>query len=83
VREGRIDPAVARIIWRTPPFPDYHWTARGDVDARFGSGFTARLRQALLDMSDPSCSRRSRAAASCRRSNADYRRSSTPRKRSG
>ena len=53
VRENRIDPAVARIIWRTPPFPDYHWTARGDVDARFGAGFTDRLRQALLDMSDP------------------------------
>ncbi|WP_116081895.1 putative selenate ABC transporter substrate-binding protein [Tropicimonas sp. IMCC34011] len=43
----------ARIIWQTPPYPDYNWTIRGDVDARFGEGFTDRVQEALLSMDDP------------------------------
>ncbi|MFN2521481.1 MAG: PhnD/SsuA/transferrin family substrate-binding protein, partial [Candidatus Limnocylindria bacterium] len=37
-----------RVIWISPGFPDYHWVARPDLDQRFGKGFTARLRAALL-----------------------------------
>lgn len=44
---------TAHIIWRTPPYPDYNWTIRGDVDARFGTGFSHRVQQAILDMDDP------------------------------
>lgn len=51
--DGKIDLSKINIIWTTPPYPDYHWTVRGDVDAKWGQGFTARLRQALLDMDDP------------------------------
>ena len=49
---GTIDPAKVRVIWETPTYPDYQWTIRGDVDARFGAGFKDKVRQALLDMTD-------------------------------
>lgn len=41
------------MIWETPPYPDYHWTIRGDVDATWGAGFGRRVRAALLDMRNP------------------------------
>jgi phosphonate transport system substrate-binding protein len=50
---GRVDPAKVVVLWETPPYPDYQWTARGDLDRRFGAGFTAKLKKALLTMSDP------------------------------
>lgn len=52
-KAGRVDPAQVGVIWRTPPFPDYNWTIRGDVDARFGPGFKDRVRAALLAIRDP------------------------------
>jgi phosphonate transport system substrate-binding protein len=45
---GRVDPARVKVIWKTPPYPDYHWVARPDLDQRFGSGFQTRLQQAIL-----------------------------------
>jgi phosphonate transport system substrate-binding protein len=51
--EGRVDRARVRVIWRTPPYHDYHWVARPDLDERLGAGFTRRLRRALLDLDDP------------------------------
>ena len=51
--DGKIDTSRIKIIWTTPGYPDYHWTVRGDVDAKWGEGFSVRLRQALLDMDDP------------------------------
>ena len=30
---GKIDPTKVKIIWETPPYPDYQWTVRGDVSA--------------------------------------------------
>ncbi|MCE9682080.1 putative selenate ABC transporter substrate-binding protein [Halomonas alkalisoli] len=50
---GNIDLDRVQVIWETPPYPDYQWTVRGDIDERFGEGFTERLQQALLDMDDP------------------------------
>ena len=50
---GKIDTSKVRVIWKTPPYPDYQWTVRGDLDQRFGEGFTAKVRQALLDLDDP------------------------------
>ncbi|ODT58305.1 MULTISPECIES: putative selenate ABC transporter substrate-binding protein [Paracoccus] len=41
------------IIWQTPPYPDYNWTIRGDVDARWGEGFADRVQAALIGMDDP------------------------------
>jgi phosphonate transport system substrate-binding protein len=53
VAEKKLDPSVVRIIWRTPTYADYNWTARPDLDATYGMGFTDRLTKALLDISDP------------------------------
>jgi len=50
---GAVDTDRVRVIWETPTFTNYQWTIRGDVDERFGDGFTDRVRQALLDMDDP------------------------------
>ncbi|WP_347330546.1 putative selenate ABC transporter substrate-binding protein [Marinimicrobium locisalis] len=53
VEAGNIDTEEVNVIWETPPYPDYQWTIRGDVDKRFGKGFTDKVRQALLNMDDP------------------------------
>ena len=50
---GRVDPAKVSVVWQTPPFPDYNWTIRGDVDRAFGAGFKERVRAALLAVRDP------------------------------
>ncbi len=44
---------TAKVIWQTPPYPDYNWVIRGDVDARFGEGFTQKVQAALIGMTDP------------------------------
>ncbi len=51
--EGKIDPNKLSIIWKTPGYPDYQWTIRGDVDARFGAGFKDKVQAAMLNMKDP------------------------------
>lgn len=51
--EGAPETMSAKIIWRTPPYPDYNWTIRGDVDERFGEGFVDRVQAALVGMTDP------------------------------
>lgn len=53
LEEGKIDTDKVRVIWTTPTYPDYQWTIRGDVDARFGAGFKDKVRDALLGMDDP------------------------------
>ncbi|GAA3548826.1 putative selenate ABC transporter substrate-binding protein [Zobellella aerophila] len=51
--KGNIDESKVRVIWATPAYPDYQWSIRGDVDARFGEGFKQKVRQALLEMDAP------------------------------
>lgn len=51
--EGKIDAQHVRLIWRTPPYPDYNWTLQGDLDETWGAGFEARVTAALLEMDDP------------------------------
>ncbi|TDO10604.1 MULTISPECIES: putative selenate ABC transporter substrate-binding protein [Halomonas] len=53
VADGRVDTDKVEVIWASPPYPDYNWTLRGDVDARFGEGFSEKVRTALLEMDDP------------------------------
>ena len=50
VKDGTVDPAKVTEIFRTPPYHDYHWLGRPDLDEKFGAGFTERLRAALLDL---------------------------------
>jgi phosphonate transport system substrate-binding protein len=52
VKAGTVDPAKVVVLWKTPPYPDYQWTIRGDVEARWGGGFKEKIREALLGMSD-------------------------------
>ena len=53
VREGRTDPDVVRVIWKTPLYADYNFTAHPVLDTRYGVGFTDRLQRALVEMKDP------------------------------
>jgi phosphonate transport system substrate-binding protein len=53
VSEGKVDPAVARIVWTTPTYADYNWTAHPSLEQTFGAGFTDKLRDALVAMKDP------------------------------
>jgi len=53
LKQGLIDTSKVRVIWETPPFPDYQWSIRGDVDGTFGEGFKDKVRKALLEMKDP------------------------------
>ena len=50
---GKIDSDKVKVIWRTPSYPDYQWTVRGDVNDSWGPDFQARLTAALLAMDDP------------------------------
>lgn len=50
---GKIDTDKVSIIWKTPSYPDYQWSMRGDVDKTWGEGFTVKVQQALLQMNDP------------------------------
>jgi phosphonate transport system substrate-binding protein len=52
-QKGRTKLGPVSAIWESPPFPHYQWTIRGDVDATFGTGFTERVRAALLSIDDP------------------------------
>lgn len=53
IEEGSIDTDKVRVIWKSPAFPNYQWTIRGDVNERFGEGFKDRVQEALLNMDDP------------------------------
>jgi len=49
---GNIDTTKVRVIWKTPAYPDYNWTIRGDVDGTYGEGFADRVKAALLGLDD-------------------------------
>lgn len=51
--EGAVDESKVQVIWWTPPYYDYHWVVRPDVEERYGEGFTAKLQTALTSL-DPS-----------------------------
>ena len=52
VKKGTVDTSKANLIWKTPFYPDYHWTIRGDVEEKFGKGFIAKVKKALLELDD-------------------------------
>ncbi len=51
--EGKVDAEKVRVIWRTPSYPDYNWSIRGDVNETWGPGFLKKVQQALVDLKDP------------------------------
>jgi phosphonate transport system substrate-binding protein len=50
---GKIDTDKVNVIWETPTYPDYQWTIRAGVDAKFGKGFADKVQAALLNMNSP------------------------------
>ena len=38
------------LFWITPEYVDYHWVAQGDLDDRFGDGFTKELKSVILNL---------------------------------
>ncbi len=53
MKAGRIDPKKITVIWKTPEYPDYNWTIRGDVEKDYGAGFIQKVQDALIGMKDP------------------------------
>ncbi len=52
VAAGKTDPAVCKVIWKTPTYADYNFTAHPDLEVVFGAGFTSRLQAALTGITD-------------------------------
>ena len=48
LKNGRVDLDKVNVIWKTPPYADYHWLVRPKLDKKFGKGFTNRLQSSLL-----------------------------------
>mgnify|MGYP006275898505 FL=1 len=48
LRDGKVKRAKVTVIWRTPPYQDYHWLAQPTLDRRFGKGFTRRLQAVII-----------------------------------
>ena len=53
MKAGKIDSSKVSIIWETPPYPNYQWSIRGDVNERWGVGFKSRVKEVLLNIKDP------------------------------
>jgi phosphonate transport system substrate-binding protein len=53
VDDKTVDLEKVSVIWKTPAYPDYQWTIRGDVDSVWGEGFSDKVKAALLDLKDP------------------------------
>jgi phosphonate transport system substrate-binding protein len=49
---GNIDISKVKVLWKTPAYPDYNFTARGDLDKVYGAGFTDKLTNALINLKD-------------------------------
>ena len=52
VQNGKIDTSKVKVIWKTPAYPDYQFTIRGDVNKDFGVGFALRVQEALINLKD-------------------------------
>lgn len=72
VARGNVDPSKVKVIWRTPDYPDYHWTIQGDLDARYGAGFSDKLQAALLNLKDAELLSRFGRKGFITATNADY-----------
>jgi phosphonate transport system substrate-binding protein len=74
VEQGKIATENVEVIWKTPPYPDYQWTIRGDVNKRFGEGFIGRVQAALLAMEDKELLQSFPRSGFVKAANSDYER---------
>lgn len=72
MKAGKIDGSKVSVIWKTPVYPDYQWSIRGDVDKTWGAGFKERVKKALLEMNDPELLEAFPRSAFISASNNDY-----------
>lgn len=52
LKAGNIDPSKIQVIYKTPAYPDYNFTAHGNLDEVYGKGFTEKLTNALINLKD-------------------------------
>jgi phosphonate transport system substrate-binding protein len=45
-----VDLSKVQVIWRTPPYHDYHWVIRPNTAQRYGAGFPEKVTQAFLKL---------------------------------
>lgn len=50
VKEKKVDPAVVQVIWESPEFCDYNFTAHPALEEMFGKGFTEKLQTVLTSI---------------------------------
>ena len=48
--EGKVDLSKVGAFHTTPPYFDYNWTIRGDMDESFGEGFITKVQAAMLNL---------------------------------
>jgi len=72
VEQGKVDTKKVSLIWKTPAYPDYQWTIRGDVDKKWGEGFTKKVQAALIDLKDPELLARFPRSGFIEAKNADF-----------
>ena len=48
VDAGEVDLKKVEVFYTTPPYYDYHWVARPDLDEKFGEGATQKIVAAIL-----------------------------------
>jgi len=70
--QGKIDTDQVSVIWKTPTYPDYQWSVRGDVDKTWGKGFKEKIRYVLLKMNAPDLLAAFPRSGFIPASNADY-----------
>ena len=40
------------VFFVTPSYVDYHWLSQGDLDEKFYSGFTKKLKKSILNLNE-------------------------------
>lgn len=50
VAAGKVDLQRVRVLWRTPPYYDYHWVIHPSVLRRYGPDFIGRVKTAFLSL---------------------------------
>jgi len=70
--DGKIDINKVNVIWKTPAYPDYQWSVRGDVDNIWGNGFKDKIQQTIINMTAPELLNSFPRSAFIRATNNDY-----------
>ncbi|MEZ6196622.1 MAG: putative selenate ABC transporter substrate-binding protein [Planctomycetota bacterium] len=72
VKDGKLDPKVCKVIWKSPTYADYNFTAHPMLEEMFGKGFVDKLQKALIDMKDPELLAAIGRSGLIKASNADF-----------